>query len=67
MADPIATGSGTVTKDGAGTLTLTAANTYTGATAVNGGTLSIERVQREGQGKVTAGDVLRAGDVLGHG
>ncbi|PKN82257.1 MAG: methionyl-tRNA formyltransferase [Chloroflexi bacterium HGW-Chloroflexi-9] len=35
--------------------------------AVIGGTLSIERVQREGQGKVAAGDVLQAGDVLGHG
>jgi autotransporter-associated beta strand protein len=39
VADPIATGSGTLTKDGSGTLTLAAANTYTGATAVSAGTL----------------------------
>lgn len=35
----IGTTTGTLTKDGAGTLTLTGASTFTGATAVNGGTL----------------------------
>ncbi len=30
VADPIATSTGTLTKDGAGTLTLSATNTYTG-------------------------------------
>ncbi|NBO97087.1 MAG: hypothetical protein EBU79_14725, partial [Betaproteobacteria bacterium] len=32
VADPIATGTGTVTKTGSGTLTLSAVNTYSGAT-----------------------------------
>jgi len=38
--DPIATGVGTLSKDGSGTLTLTAANTYTGLTTVSAGTLA---------------------------
>lgn len=41
VADPIATGTGTVTKDGAGTLTLSGTNTYSGATTVIAGTLSL--------------------------
>jgi autotransporter-associated beta strand protein len=40
VADPIATGTGTLTKDGAGTLTLSGANTYSGGTVINGGSLS---------------------------
>ncbi|HTX20925.1 MAG TPA: autotransporter-associated beta strand repeat-containing protein, partial [Candidatus Aquilonibacter sp.] len=34
------TGTGTLAQDGAGTLTLTASNSYTGGTIVNGGTLA---------------------------
>lgn len=41
IADPIATGAGTLTKDQAGTLTLSAANTYTGATIISGGVLQL--------------------------
>jgi fibronectin-binding autotransporter adhesin len=36
----IGTGTGSLTMDGSGTLTLSGVNTYTGATAVNAGTLS---------------------------
>jgi autotransporter-associated beta strand protein len=41
VADPIATSTGTLTKDGSGTLTLSGTNTYTGATTVSSGTLQI--------------------------
>ncbi|MFM8745571.1 MAG: autotransporter domain-containing protein, partial [Aestuariivirga sp.] len=37
----IATGSGTLSKEGAGTVTLSGANTYTGATNVRDGTLDV--------------------------
>lgn len=36
---PIATSAGALTKDGAGTTVLSAANTYTGVTTISGGTL----------------------------
>ena len=40
ITKPIATGTGNVTKDGAGTLILSGVNTYTGTTTVSGGVLS---------------------------
>jgi fibronectin-binding autotransporter adhesin len=39
IVDPIATGTGTLTKQGAGNLVLSAANTYTGLTKISGGVL----------------------------
>ncbi|MEI6674845.1 MAG: autotransporter-associated beta strand repeat-containing protein [Verrucomicrobiota bacterium] len=44
VADPIATSTGTLTKDDAGTLTLPGANTFTGKTVVGNGALSFSAV-----------------------
>lgn len=58
VADPIATGTGTLTKTGTGTLTLTAANTYSGTTtigtnAANVGTVDITNGSALGTGAVS--------------
>jgi autotransporter-associated beta strand protein len=55
-------GSGSVTKAGSGTTTLTANNTYTGATNVNAGKLLINGDQSAASGAVT---VTNSGSVLG--
>jgi autotransporter-associated beta strand protein len=41
VLNPIATGSGTIVKNGEGSLSLLAANTYTGSTRINAGSLII--------------------------
>ncbi|MFT4176735.1 MAG: autotransporter-associated beta strand repeat-containing protein, partial [Luteolibacter sp.] len=41
VSSVIGIGAGTLTKDGTGTLTLNGANTYTGATSINGGKLIV--------------------------
>src|SRR5204862_531145 len=41
LASPLISSGGTLTKLGAGTLTLTGANTYTGGTTIAAGTLQI--------------------------
>ncbi len=48
-------GSGTVAVTGAGVVDLTAASTYTGGTAINGGTLEIQNPQALGSGGVSFG------------
>ena len=62
----IATGSGTLTKTGSGTLTLSGANTFTGATSINGGSLSISADNNLGTapGGVVTGDLIFGGGTL---
>jgi autotransporter-associated beta strand protein len=52
--DPIATGTGTLTKDGSGTWTLSGANTYSGKTTISAGTLSINSILNVGAGNNSA-------------
>lgn len=49
---PTATVDGGLTKNGAGTLTLTAANSYTGKTTINAGTLVLSNNSAAGTGSV---------------
>ena len=49
----IATSTGGLTKDGSGTLTLSAANTYSGGTTLNTGTLNINNASAIGSGTLT--------------
>jgi autotransporter-associated beta strand protein len=51
-------GTGSVTKEGSGTITLTAASTYAGPTNVNAGTLSVN-------GSLTSAVFVNAGGTLG--
>jgi autotransporter-associated beta strand protein len=48
VADVIATGTGTFTKSGAGTLTLSAANSFSGAVVMNSGTTIVNNIQDAG-------------------
>lgn len=57
-ANLLANGSAGITKTGAGVLTLTGANTYTGTTVVNGGVLDV--------GKIDSGSLGGGGLTLGN-
>jgi autotransporter-associated beta strand protein len=50
----VISGGGVITKTGAGTLTLTNANTYTGKTTVSAGTLSFNTIQDAGSATASA-------------
>jgi fibronectin-binding autotransporter adhesin len=52
VADAIATATGGLTKDGAGTLTLSASNSYQGNTTINFGTLRAEHANSFGAGAI---------------
>ncbi|EDM9770292.1 AIDA autotransporter-like protein ShdA [Salmonella enterica subsp. enterica serovar Corvallis] len=56
--DNAISGSGQVVKSGDETLTLSGANTYTGGTTINGGTLVASNVEALGTGDVTDNAVL---------
>ncbi|WP_407051591.1 autotransporter-associated beta strand repeat-containing protein [Methyloraptor flagellatus] len=62
--DGAISGTGSVTKAGAGTLTLAGANSYSGGTTVAGGTLRLLAAQALGSGGLTlgGGGTLQAGD-----
>jgi fibronectin-binding autotransporter adhesin len=59
----VVSGSGSLTKSGSGALTLTANNTYSGATVVNAGELSINGAQSQNIVQLTAGTLGGTGVV----
>ncbi len=62
VADPIATGSGALQKDGAGTLTLAGTNTYTGITVITAGAVNVQNASA--LGTTAQGTVVGSGSAL---
>jgi autotransporter-associated beta strand protein len=62
VADPIAISTGTLTKSGAGILTLSGTNTYTGTTTISAGVLNIQN--SSALGGVAGGTVISNGAAL---
>jgi outer membrane autotransporter protein len=60
----IGTGTGTLTKNGGGTWTLSGSNTYTGATTVNGGSLIVDGSINSALTLVNAGGLLGGNGTL---
>ena len=65
IAGPIATGSGMLTKQDAGMLTLTGVCTYTGSTTITGGTLALSGAGNLGGSKANyTGNIANSGALL---
>lgn len=62
VANGVVSGTGGVTKNGTGSVTVTAANTYSGGTTVNGGSLFVNNTTGSGTG---TGNVTVSGGTLG--